>query len=170
MLLMSERPNVRTSNGSTNVRLWARRVRSFHPICAEHQRHRRALTKAGNTHPRRSLSRPPGTYRHRPALGDRLARHTSDQPPAVVAEAGDQLEKNLARKKLQHQAIHLGRVLVRGPVAGLGNPVHVERADGLADLADQESGGAESGNAAPPPPPAGGPPPPRPAAPGRPPR
>src|SRR2546426_11365918 len=50
-----------------------------------------------------------------------------------------------AREKRQHQAIHLGRVLVRGPVAGLGNPVHVEYADGLADLADQELGGAEGG-------------------------
>src|SRR5258708_10244376 len=107
MLLMSERPNVRTSNGSTNVRLWARRVRSFHPICAEHQRHRRSLTKAGNTHPRRSLSRPPGTYLHRPALGDRLARHTSDQPPAVVAHAGDIPAQNLAPTKLQHHPTHL---------------------------------------------------------------
>jgi hypothetical protein len=26
-------------------------------------------------------------YRHRPTLGDRLARHTADQSPAVVAEA-----------------------------------------------------------------------------------
>jgi hypothetical protein len=28
-------------------------------------------------------------------------------------------------------------------VAGLGNPVHIERADGLADLADQQVGGPE---------------------------
>src|SRR5438445_13254576 len=41
-----------------------------------------------------------------------------------------------AREELQHHAIDLGRVLVRRPVAGPGDPVRVERTDGLADLAD----------------------------------
>jgi len=51
-------------------------------------RHRRgALTKAGNTHARRVLVEAAWHYRHRPALGPRLARHTADQAPAVVAEA-----------------------------------------------------------------------------------
>src|SRR5439155_151231 len=67
------------------------------------------------------------------------------RPRQLPTSHGHQLEKNLAREKLQHQAIHLGRVLVRGPVAGLGNPVHVEHADGAANLADQELGGAECG-------------------------
>ena len=56
------------------------------------------------------------------------------RPRQLPTSHGHQLEKNLAREKLQHQAIHLGRVLVRGPVAGLGNPVHVEHADGVANL------------------------------------
>src|SRR3989454_6290287 len=51
----------------------------------------------------------------------------------------------LAREELQHQAVHLGRVLVGGPVPGPGDPVHVERADGLADLADQSTGGPKRG-------------------------
>src|SRR6266403_3247465 len=67
------------------------------------------------------------------------------RPRQLPTSHGHQLEKNLAREKLQHQAIHLGRVLIRGPVAGLGNPVNVEHADGVADLADQELGGAECG-------------------------
>src|SRR5713226_917448 len=50
-----------------------------------------------------------------------------------------------AREELQHQPIDLGGVLVRGPMAGLRNPMHVERADGLADLADQQVGGPERG-------------------------
>jgi transposase len=49
--------------------------------------HRGALTKAGNGHARRVLVEAAWHYRHRPALGHRLARHTVDQPPAVVAEA-----------------------------------------------------------------------------------
>src|SRR5262245_5387186 len=57
------------------------------------------------------------------------------RPPAII----------LAREELQHQAIDLGRVLVGGPVAASGNAVHVERADGLADLADQEVRGPEGG-------------------------
>jgi transposase len=52
----------------------------------ERQR-RGALTKAGNPHARRVLIEAAWHYRHRPALGDRLARHTADQAPAVVAEA-----------------------------------------------------------------------------------
>src|SRR5438105_3119785 len=48
-------------------------------------------------------------------------------------------------EKLQHQAIDLVRVLVGRPVAGARNPVHVERADRLTDLADQEIGGPERG-------------------------
>src|SRR2546421_8177507 len=67
------------------------------------------------------------------------------RPRQLPTSHGHQLEKNLARQKLQNQAIHFRRVLVGGPVAGLGNSVHVERADGLADLADQETGGAERG-------------------------
>jgi len=51
-------------------------------------RHRRgALTKAGNTHARRVLVEAAWHYRHRPALGERLTRHTAGQAPAVVAEA-----------------------------------------------------------------------------------
>lgn len=51
-------------------------------------RHRRgALTKAGNTHARRVLVEAAWHYRHRPALGHRLARHTAEQPPAITAEA-----------------------------------------------------------------------------------
>src|SRR4030095_13355866 len=50
-----------------------------------------------------------------------------------------------AREELQHQPVAPGGVLVRGPVPGAGNPMHVERADGLADLADQEGGGPELG-------------------------
>jgi transposase len=51
-------------------------------------RHRRgALTKAGNTHARRVLVEAAWHYRHRPALSARLARHTADQPPAVITEA-----------------------------------------------------------------------------------
>src|SRR5437762_10664451 len=67
------------------------------------------------------------------------------RPRQLPTSHGHQLEKNLAREKLQHQAIHLRRVLVRGPVAGLGDPVHVEHADGLANLADQKLGRAEGG-------------------------
>jgi len=48
---------------------------------------RGALTKAGNTHARRVLVEAAWHYRHRPALGERLARRTAEQPPAVVAEA-----------------------------------------------------------------------------------
>src|SRR5713101_2709092 len=55
------------------------------------------------------------------------------------------LSQPLAREELQQQAIDLGGVLVRGPVAGPGNPVHVERAHGLADLANQQICGPERG-------------------------
>src|SRR5919106_3001030 len=48
-----------------------------------------------------------------------------------------------ARKELQHQAIDLAGVLVRGPVAGPRDAAQVERADGSADLADQQVGGSE---------------------------
>lgn len=52
------------------------------------ERHRRgALTKAGNSHARRVLVEAAWHYRHRPALGGRLTRHTAGQAPAVVAEA-----------------------------------------------------------------------------------
>src|SRR2546425_12929033 len=51
----------------------------------------------------------------------------------------------LAREELQHPAVHFCGVLVRGPVTGGGNPVDVERADGGANLADQEIGGGGSG-------------------------
>ena len=52
------------------------------------ERHRRgALTKAGNSHARRVLVEAAWHYRHRPGLGNRLARHTANQPPTVVAEA-----------------------------------------------------------------------------------
>src|SRR5262245_25609551 len=50
-----------------------------------------------------------------------------------------------AREELQHQAVDFGGVLVRRPVAGAGNAVHVERADRLADLADQELSRSELG-------------------------
>src|SRR5215470_6028830 len=66
-----------------------------------------------------------------------------------------------AREELQHQAVDLGGVLVRGPVAGARNPVEVEAAvrverrllaarrglsrDRLPDLADQEVRGTERG-------------------------
>lgn len=51
-------------------------------------RHRRgALTKAGNSHARRVLVEAAWHYRHRPALGERLSRHTAGQPPALVADA-----------------------------------------------------------------------------------
>src|SRR5262245_55272955 len=49
------------------------------------------------------------------------------------------------RKKLEHQPVHLVGVLVRGPVPGPGNPMHVERADRRADLADQQVGRTERG-------------------------
>src|SRR2546425_8758577 len=65
----------------------------------------------------------------------------------------------LAREELQHPAVHFCGVLVRGPVTGGGNPVDVERADGGANLADQEIGGAGRGGgplAPPEPDPAGG--------------
>ncbi|HKW90966.1 MAG TPA: transposase [Methylomirabilota bacterium] len=48
---------------------------------------RGALTKAGNTHARRVLVEVAWHYHHRPALGERLARRTAEQLPAVVAEA-----------------------------------------------------------------------------------
>jgi transposase len=48
---------------------------------------RGALTTAGNSHARRVLVEAAWHYRHRPALGDRLARHTAEQPPPIVAEA-----------------------------------------------------------------------------------
>src|SRR4029453_17788330 len=49
----------------------------------------------------------------------------------------------VAREELDQQTIDLGRVLVRRPVAGGGNPVQVEAAHGLADLADQKRRGAK---------------------------
>src|SRR3989442_14167299 len=55
----------------------------------------------------------------------------------------------LAREELQHPAVHFCGVLVRGPVTGGGNPVDVERADGGANLADQEIGGGGSGGGPP---------------------
>src|SRR5438445_9097197 len=63
--------------------------------------------------------------------------------PSISATWGAISGPPISLEKLQHQAIHLRRVLVGGPVAGVRNPVHVEYADGLADLADQELGGAE---------------------------
>src|SRR5262249_31386705 len=44
-----------------------------------------------------------------------------------------------------HQTVDLGSVLVRRPVAGAGNAVHIERAYGFADLADQELSRPELG-------------------------
>src|SRR5439155_11784770 len=110
---ITDAPYVRTSDGSTNVRLWARRVRSFHPICAEHQLLNLAELVDGPS----------------PELCDALALAGDDsrsKTEAAPDEPRSSAREELAREKLQHQAIHLGRVLVRGPVAGLGHPVHVE--------------------------------------------
>src|SRR4029450_411011 len=57
----------------------------------------------------------------------------------------------VAREELDQQAIDLGRVLVRRPVAGRGNPVQVEVAHRPANLADQERGGATDRAVCPPP-------------------
>src|SRR3989442_3997821 len=69
----------------------------------------------------------------------------SGRPGEAVAPLDTPTGSWLAREELQHQAVHLGRVLVGGPVPGPGDPVHVERADGLADLADQQMGGPKRG-------------------------
>src|SRR5947209_3897502 len=53
--------------------------------------------------------------------------------------------RSSSREELQHQAVDLGGVLVRGPVARSGNPVHVERANGRADLADEQVRGPKRG-------------------------
>jgi transposase len=75
-------------------------------------RHRRgALTKAGNTHARRVLVEAAWHYRHRPALGHRLARHTAEQPPAIVAEAWR------AQQRLHRRYRHLVGHGKRPPVA-----------------------------------------------------
>src|SRR6266536_2632526 len=68
------------------------------------------------------------------------AGDTSSQPATGDPRSSS---KRSAREELQHQPVDLGRVLVRGPVAGARNPVEVEGADGLPDLADQEVRGTE---------------------------
>ena len=51
-------------------------------------RHRRgALTKAGNTHGRRTLVEAAWHYRHRPSLGGAVAGRSHGQPREVVAQA-----------------------------------------------------------------------------------
>lgn len=51
--------------------------------------HRRqgAITRAGNTHVRRLLVETAWHYRHKPAVGVRLAKRRRGQPPAVIARA-----------------------------------------------------------------------------------
>lgn len=75
-------------------------------------RHRRgALTKTGNSHARRVLVEAAWHYRHRPALGERLTRHITGQPPALVAEAWR------AQHRLHRRYRHLVGHGKRPPVA-----------------------------------------------------
>jgi transposase len=72
---------------------------------------RGALTRAGNTHARRVFVEAAWHYRHRPALGSRLARATATQAPAIVAEAWR------AQQRLHRRYRHLVSHGKRPPVA-----------------------------------------------------
>ena len=48
---------------------------------------RGALTKAGNTHARRALVEAAWHYRHRPTVGEALARRSQGQPAPIVSQA-----------------------------------------------------------------------------------
>src|SRR5205823_2017818 len=80
-----------------------------------------------------------------PVTSSALERDGGCAGGALAGGLGGRPEPPISLEKLPHQAIDLVRVLVGGPVAGARNPVHVERADRLTDLADQEIGGPERG-------------------------
>src|SRR5215475_2306537 len=75
--------------------------------------------------------------------------YSSDKPKVFFSRSIDcgsdctSSPESSGREKLEQQAVDLGRVLVRRPVAGLGDAVQVERAHGRADLADEERRGTE---------------------------
>ncbi len=72
---------------------------------------RGALTKAGNSHARRVLVEAAWHYRHRPSLGDTLARRSQGQPRAIVSHAWR------AQQRLHRRSRHLIGRGKRPPVA-----------------------------------------------------
>ncbi|MFQ5521594.1 MAG: IS110 family transposase [Candidatus Methylomirabilia bacterium] len=72
---------------------------------------RGALTKAGNSHARRVLVEAAWHYRHRPSLGDTLARRSQGQPRAIVSHAWR------AQQRLHRRYRHLIGRGKRPPVA-----------------------------------------------------
>lgn len=62
----------------------------------EHRR-RGGITKTGNRHLRRLLIETAWHYRHKPAVGVRLAKRRREQPPAVIARA-DRAQQRLCRQ------------------------------------------------------------------------
>lgn len=61
------------------------------------KRRQGSITRAGNTHVRRLLVETAWHYRHKPAVGVRLAKRRRGQPPAVIARA-DRAQKRLCRQ------------------------------------------------------------------------
>jgi transposase len=72
---------------------------------------RGALTKAGNTHAGRALVEAAWHYRHRPALGHRLAQRSEGQPRESRAQAWR------AQQRLHRRYRHLVGHGKRAPVA-----------------------------------------------------
>ena len=61
------------------------------------RRRQGAITKAGNTHVRHLLIETAWHYRHKPAVGVRLAKRRRGQPPAVIARA-DRAQQRLSKQ------------------------------------------------------------------------
>jgi hypothetical protein len=72
---------------------------------------RGALTKAGNTHARRALVEAAWHYRHRPTVGETLARRSQGQPGPIVSQAWH------AQQRLHRRYRHLVGHGKRPPVA-----------------------------------------------------
>jgi transposase len=74
---------------------------------------RGALTKAGNSHARRVLVEAAWHYRHRPAIGEALARRSLGQPGAITTHAWR------AQQRLHRRYRHLVGRGKRAPVAAV---------------------------------------------------
>jgi transposase len=61
------------------------------------KRHRGGITRAGNSHVRKLLVETAWHYRHKPAVGVRLAKRRRGQPPQVIARA-DRAQQHLCKQ------------------------------------------------------------------------
>lgn len=77
------------------------------------KRQRGGITRAGNSHVRRLLVETAWQYRHKPAVGVRLAKRRRGQPPQVIARA-DRAQQHLCKqyRKMAARGKHHNTIVV----------------------------------------------------------